>query len=77
MHLKFLFFFKFYFYFILFYNTVLVSFWLCWVFIAMHRLLPVAASVGHSPVQVLLIVVVSLVEHRLWVRQLSSCGAWA
>ena len=43
-------------------------FWLCWVFIAAHRLSLVAASRGYSAdtVHGLLIVMASLAEHRLY-----------
>ena len=45
-----------------------IYFWLCWVFIAAHRLSLVAASRGYSAdtVHGLLIVMASLAEHRLY-----------
>ena len=46
---------------------IFIYFWLCWVFVAVHRLSLVAASKGYSVVAVheLLIAKASLVEHRL------------
>ena len=46
---------------------IFIYFWLCWVFVAVHRLFSSVASRGYSPVEVrgLLVAVVSLVaEHR-------------
>ena len=50
-----------------FFLKKLVYFSLCWIFIAAHRLSQVAVSRGYSLIAVrgLLIVVFSLVEHRL------------
>ena len=54
-------------------------FWLCWVFVAVHRLSLVVASRGYSVVAVhkLLIVVASLVvAHGLWCTSLASLHHW-
>ena len=53
--------------------------WLCWVFISVRGLSPVAASGGHSSSQCTgLTIAASLVaEHRLQTRRLSNCGSQA
>ena len=56
-----------------------IYFWLCWVFVSVRGLSPVAASGGHSSS---LCAGLSLsrplvVEHRLQTRRLSSCGSRA
>ena len=53
--------------------------WLCWVFVSVRGLSPIAASGDHSssrcaglsPPRPL------AAEHRLQVRRLSNCGSWA
>ena len=59
--------------------------WLCWVFVSVRGLSPVAASGGHSSSQCAglslcgpLTITASLVaEHRLQTRRLSNCGSRA
>ena len=53
--------------------------WLCWVFVSVRGLSPVAASGGHSiAVHGPLTIAAPLVaEHRLQTRRLSSCGSRA
>ena len=77
------------FYFILFFFNIFfltifaylfIYLWLCWVFVSVRGLSPVAASGGHSSSRCTgpLTIVASLVaEHRLQMRRLSSCGSWA
>ena len=53
-------------------------FWLCWVFVSVRGLSPVAASGGHSSSRCagLFTIAASLVaEHRLQTCRLSSCGS--
>ena len=55
-------------------------FWLCWVFVSVRGLPPVAASGGHSSSRCvgLFSITASLVaEHKLQTHRLSSCGSWA
>ena len=57
---------------------IYIYFWLCWVFISVRGLSPVAASGDHSSSRCagLFTIVASLVaEHRLQTRRLSSCGS--
>ena len=54
--------------------------WLCWVFVSVRGLSPVAASGGPLFIAVRgpLTIVASLVaERRLQTRMLSNCGSWA
>ena len=56
----------------------LFYFWLCWVFVSVRGLSPVAASGGHSSSRCagLFTIAASLVaEHRLQTHRLSSCGS--
>ena len=54
--------------------------WLCWVFVSVRGLSPVAASGGHSSsrrTRPLTIVASLVAEHRLQMCRLSSCGSRA
>ena len=60
--------------------NLFIYFWVCWVFVSVRGLSPVAASGGHSSSRCagLFTVAASLVaEHRLQTRRLSSCGSRA
>ena len=53
-------------------------FWLCWVFVSVRGLSPVAAGGGHSSSRcagLFTIAASLLAEHRLQTRRLSSCGS--
>ena len=57
-----------------------IYFWLCWVFVSVRGLSPVAASGGHSSSRcagLFTIAASPVVEHRLQTRRLSSCGSRA
>ena len=56
-----------------------IYFWLCWVFVSVRGLSPVAASGGHSSLRCtgLSLSRPLVVEHRLQMRRLSSCGSRA
>ena len=57
-----------------------IYFWLCWVFVSVRGLSPVAASGGPSFIAVrgpLTIAASLAAEHRLQMRRLSSCGSRA
>ena len=60
-------------------TNIYFIFWLCWVFSAACRLSLAVESRGYSLGMMprLLIVVVSVVEHRLWRMGVSSCSTWA
>ena len=62
-----------------FFKKLFTYLWLHWIFVAVLRLSLVAASGGPLSVAACerLIVVASLVEHRLWAVGFSSCGTWA
>ena len=60
--------------------NLFIYFWLCWVFVSVRGLSPVAASGGHSSAWYvgLFTIAASLVaEHRLQMRRLSNCGSRA
>ena len=74
-----------YIFFFFFFNKF-IYFWLCWVFVSVRGLSPVAVSGGHSssrrPLFIAargpLTIAASLVaEHRLQTRRLSNCGSRA
>ena len=56
-----------------------IYFWLCWVFVSVRGLSPVAASGGHSSSRCagLSLSRPLAAEHRLQTRRLSSCGSRA
>ena len=66
-----------FFFFLIWTLNLFIYLWLCWVFVSVRGLSPVAASGGHSssrcaglsPSQPL------VAEHRLQTRRLSSCGS--
>ena len=65
--------FLFFFFLILF----IIYLWLCWVFVSVRGLSPVAASGGHSSSRCagLSLSRPLVVEHRLQTRRLSNCGS--
>ena len=67
---------------ILFFLNLFLYFysWLCWVFISVRGLSPVAASGGHSSLRhvgFFTIATSPAAEHRLQTRRLSNCGSGA
>ena len=59
---------------------LLIDFWSCWVFFALHQLSLLAVSEGLSVVAVLVLliaVVLFVVGMGSRARRLSSCGPWA
>ena len=56
-----------------------IYFWLCWVFVSVQGLSPVAESGGHSSSRCagLTVAASPVAEHRLQTRRLSSCGSRA
>ena len=59
---------------------LLIDFWSCWVFFALHQLSLLAVSEGLSVVAVLVFliaVVLFVVGMGSRARRLSSCGPWA
>ena len=59
---------------------IYIYFWLCWVFVSVRGLSPVAARGGALFITVrgpLIIAASPVVEHRLQTRRLSSCGVRA
>ena len=61
------------------YLFIYLFLWLCWVFVSVRGLFPVAASGGHSSSWCagLSLSRPFVAEHRLQMRRLSSCGARA
>ena len=57
----------------------LINFWLCWVFVSVRGLSPVAASGGHTSSRCagLSLSRPLVAEHRLQMHRLSSCGSRA
>ena len=65
---------------IFFLNYLFIYLWLCWVFVFVQGLSPVAASGGRSSSRcagISLSRPLPVAEHRLQTRRLSSCGSWA
>ena len=58
-------------------KLLLIYFWLCWVFIAMHRLSLVTVSGGYSLVahRILIAIAPLVAEHKLWSVQASAVAA--
>ena len=85
--LFFFYFFIFYFFFMLFLYAyilflciyVCMYVWLCWVFVSVRGLSPIAASGGHSSSRCagLSLSQPLVAEHRLQTRRLSNCGSRA
>ena len=69
----------------LFFFYKFIYLWLCWVFVSVRGLSPVAASGGHSssrcaglsPSRPPPVAASPIAEHRLQMRRLSSCGSRA
>ena len=70
-----------FFFFFLIIIYLFIYFWLCWVFVSVRGLSPVAASGGHSSSRCarrpLTIAAPLVAEHRLQTRRLSNCGSRA
>ena len=66
-------------FFFFFFFKIFIYFWLCWVFVSVRGLSPVAASGGHSSSRCagLSLSWPLVAEHRLQTRRLSSCGSRA
>ena len=66
-------------YFFLIFIYLFIYLWLCWVFVSVRGLSPVAASGGHSSSRCtdLSLSRPLIAEHRLQTRRLSNCGSRA